>query len=156
MNRLFIFTAGLIVGIGATVLIGQLAFPDAAAASSQVFKGSETERLQPEISPQMQVLEPRCAPGFRHSPVSGGRYGCNRTRPVRCPRGTTPANLKLYRSGGDARGSARLLYDCRMSEIVRPQCGRGFAPANLKLYRSGGSRGGSRLIYECVRYRNGN
>jgi len=157
MNRLGIFTAGLISGIAGTVLMGQTVFPGAAAASPEIIRKPKMEGVLPENGrDEMQVLELRCAPGFRHTPESGGRYGCNRIKAVRCPRGTRPANVKLYRSGSSPGGTARLIYECRMNETVRPQCGRGFKPVNLKLYRSGMTGGGSRLIYECIKYRRGN
>ncbi|MFP3942549.1 MAG: hypothetical protein ACLFWF_01555 [Alphaproteobacteria bacterium] len=155
MNRMLFFAAGLIAGFGAAFLTGMAAFPHAEAAAALEFQDRNVKPLKRRPVPEPGFLRQQCAPGFEHSPDASGRYTCARERPVRCPNGATPVNLKLYRSGS-AGASGRLIYECRMSERVRLICGQGYGPSDLRLYRSGNAGGDSRLMYECVRYRKGN
>jgi hypothetical protein len=153
MNRMMFFAAGMIAGIGVTLVGGHDVFPGVEAAPGPRL---EKPLIKPLPKAEPEFLEQRCAPGFKHSPNNSGRYTCNRIAAVRCPDGRAAQNLQLYRSGAAMAADARLLFQCQMSETVRPRCGRGFQAASLKLYRSGGMQGDSRLIYECVQYRKGN
>lgn len=156
MTRLLIFTAGVIAGLGGALLSGLVTFPGAEAAPTAEVQQWKLTPARPMKSRKPRLRGQRCAAGFKAAPGGRARYGCSRTAAVRCPNGTAPTGLKLYRSGADAASGARLIYDCRASETVRPLCAQGYVPAGLKLYRSGSARGHARLLYECVRYRSGN
>lgn len=150
MTRLLFFAAGLVAG---AALAGGTAYLSAEAATAEHREQVARPRL-PGVAPEPQFFEQLCAPGFRNSPEAGGRYTCNKVAATLCPKGASPVNLKLYREGS-AAGDTRLLYECRLSETLRPRCGRGFVAAAVRLYRSGAAPGDARLLYECVRYRSG-
>lgn len=151
MTRMLFFAAGVIAGLGGALAAGVVTLAGADAAPEAEVKQWRLQPAQPLKSPN---LGNRCAPGFKPAGRKNG-YGCARTTAPRCPNGGTATNLRLYRSGNTA-GSARLLYDCPMSETVKPACAKGYMPSNLTLYRSGNTGGTPRLLYDCVKYRRGN